>query len=65
MIRRISMTADSKASTWASLSYAEKNKELLERQKRLLNTFLERGVISRKQYEKSLHDLIAKMKTED
>ena len=59
------MAADSKTPAWDALSYAEKNKELLERQKRLLNTFLERGVISRKQYEKSLYDLIAKMKTED
>ena len=46
---------------WASRSYAEKNKELFERQKRLLGLFLERGAISKEQYEKSLHDLTEHM----
>ncbi len=39
----------------------EKKKELFLRQKQLLDTFLERGVISREQYDKSLGDLIVKM----
>ena len=55
------MTADIKDPAWASLSYAEKNRELFERQKRLLGMFLERGAISKKQYEKSLHDLTENM----
>lgn len=39
----------------------EKKKDLFLRQKRTLDLFLERGAISRKQYEKSLGDLIEKM----
>lgn len=46
---------------WDSLSYAEKNKLLFERQKRMLEEFLERNAISKAQYEKSLHDLTEKM----
>ena len=46
---------------WESLSYAEKNRLLFLRQKNLLEMFLARGAISREQYEKSLHDLTAKM----
>ena len=46
---------------WDSLSYAEKNKLLYERQKKMLEEFLERGAISKAQYEKSLHDLTEKM----
>ena len=37
------MAADIKDPAWASLSYAEKNRELFERQKRLLGMFLERN----------------------
>ena len=55
------MTADIKDPAWASLSYAEKNRDLFERRKRLLGMFLERGAISKKQYEKSLHDLTENM----
>ena len=55
------MTADIKDPAWASLSYAEKNRELFEHQKRLLGMFLERGAISKKQYEKRLHDLTEHM----
>ena len=51
------MAADIEDPAWASLSYAEKNRELFERQKHLLGMFQERGAISKKQYEKSLHDL--------
>ena len=47
---------------WDSLSYEEKNKLLYERQKKMLEEFLERGAISQQQYDKSLHDLTEKMK---
>lgn len=46
---------------WDALSYAEKNRVLYERQKKMLEEFLERGAISKAQYEKSLHDLTEKM----
>ncbi|MBQ9464390.1 MAG: hypothetical protein IJU67_03830 [Lachnospiraceae bacterium] len=42
-------------------SYSEKNHLLYLKQKELLETFLEKGAISRAQYEKSLHDLTEKM----
>ncbi len=56
------MTTDIKNPAWDSLSYAEKNRILCERQKETLEAFLERGAISKQQYEKSLHDLTEKMK---
>lgn len=43
------------------LSPEEKRKLLYERQKELLEQFLEKGAISRAQYEKSLGDLTEKM----
>ena len=45
----------------------ERKKELFLNQKHTLDLFLERGAISRAQYDKSLGDLIVKMgiKTED
>lgn len=46
---------------WAALTYNEKNRLLFQRQKRTLCLFLERGAISKAQYDKSLHDLIEKM----
>ena len=46
---------------WQSLSPAEKKKQLYRNQKQLLGTFLERGAITRAQYEKSLGDLTRKM----
>lgn len=49
---------------WDSLSYAEKNKLLYERQKKMLEEFLERGAISKVQYKQSLHDLTEKMTDE-
>ena len=55
------MAEDIKDPAWSSLSYAEKNRELYRRQKHLLEMFLERGAISRAQYEKSIHDLTVKM----
>ena len=42
-------------------TYSEKNHLLYLKQKALLETFLEKGAISRAQYEKSLHDLTEKM----
>lgn len=48
-------------STWASLSYVEKNRALYQRQKQTLALFLERGAISRAQHDESLRDLTAKM----
>ena len=47
---------------WDALSYEEKNKLLYERQKHMLEEFLEKGAISQQQYEKSLHDLTEKMR---
>lgn len=39
----------------------EKKRMLYERQKELLDTFLEHRAISKAQYDKSLHDLTVKM----
>ncbi|MBR0392418.1 MAG: hypothetical protein IJK38_08865 [Oscillospiraceae bacterium] len=55
------MTTDINDPAWDSLSYAEKNRLLYERQKQMLEEFLERNAISQVQYEKSLHDLTEKM----
>ena len=55
------MPTDISDPAWDSLSYEEKNKLLFERQKRMLEEFLERNAISKAQYEKSLHDLTEKM----
>ena len=46
---------------WNALSIDEKNRLLYYRQKETLDMFLERGAISKAQYEKSLHDLTEKM----
>lgn len=46
---------------WANLTPEEKKRRLYEKQKVLLDTFLEHGAISQQQYEKSLGDLIGKM----
>ena len=46
---------------WDSLTYEEKNRLLYERQKHMLDEFLEHGAISQEQHDKSLHDLIEKM----
>ena len=39
----------------------EKKKALYLKQKRLLDTFLERRAITKAQYDKSLHDMTEKM----
>ena len=46
---------------WDILNHEGKNRELYNRQKHTLDQFLERGAISKAQYEKSLHDLTEKM----
>ena len=51
--------------SWASLSPAEKKRELFRRQKALLETFLATGAISRAQHDQSLNCLIEKMGIED
>ena len=56
------MTTDIKDPAWDTLSYEEKNRLLFERQKHMLEEFLERGAISQQQYDKSLHDLTEMMK---
>ncbi|MDO5137890.1 MAG: hypothetical protein Q4D71_05440 [Oscillospiraceae bacterium] len=45
---------------WEELSYDEKNEQLYQNEKQLLEMFRTRGAISQWQYEKSLHDLIEK-----
>ena len=46
---------------WNVLSHEEKTRELYNSQKHTLDQFLERGAISKAQYEKSLHELTEKM----
>ncbi len=57
---------DAEEQPMLGLSNFEKNHLLFLSQKQTLDSFLERGAISRRQYEKSLHDLCVKMnETED
>lgn len=53
------ITVDNDA--WASLTPEEKKRALYEKQKKLLDDFLERNAISKAQYDKSLHDMTEKM----
>ena len=53
------MDIDSK--TWSKMNHAEKNHHLFLQQKETLDAFLERGAISKAQYDKSLNDLRIKM----
>ena len=46
-------------------SYKEKLKQLYFEQKKTLDLFLERGAISKAQYDNSLGDLTAKMKIDE
>ena len=46
---------------WEKLSYEEKRIQLYLNQKQTLDTFLERGAISKTQYDQSLNDLTKKM----
>ena len=50
---------------WDSLSPEEKKKALYLKQKRLLDTFLERNAITKAQYDKSLNDMTEKMGMQD
>ena len=47
---------------WASLSEEEKKHQLFLKQKATLDKFLERKAISQEQYDKSLNEMIVKMK---
>ena len=44
------------------MSYSEKNKALYERQKKLLDLFLEKHAISREIYEEAVESLTARLK---
>ena len=55
------MTTEHIDPSWESLTYEEKNRVLYERQKKMLDEFLEKGAISKEQHDKSLHDLTEKM----
>ena len=46
---------------WEQLSPEEKKKQLYLNQKKTLEDFLERGAISKSQFDKSLGDLTEKM----
>ena len=52
-------------SAWDKLTYAEKNKQLFLKQKQTLEMFLERGAISREQYDISLGELTKKLGMSD
>ena len=47
--------------TTTEMIYQEKNRRLFHEQKRTLDLLLERGAISKAQYDKSLGDLTTKM----
>lgn len=51
-------------SPYETLSREEKLKKLFEQQKHLLDCFLERGAISKAEYDKSLNGLISKIAKE-
>ena len=46
---------------WQSLTPEEKKQQLFLKQKATLDSFLQRGAISQKQYDKSYNDMKAKM----
>ena len=52
---------DAEEQSTLGLSHSDKKHHLFLSQKQTLDSFLERGAISRLQYEKSLHDLRVKM----
>ena len=57
------MTLDQEA--WGRLSPDEKKKQLYLQQKEVLDKFLERGAITKAEYNKSFGDLTRKMGMED
>ena len=52
---------DAEEQPMLGLSHSDKRHQLFLSQKQTLDLFLERGAISKLQYEKSLHDLRVKM----
>lgn len=46
---------------WSNLTEEEKKQQLFNKQKKMLDQFLETGAISRSQYDTSLNGLITKM----
>ena len=54
-----------KQEAWGKLSPNEKKKQLYLQQKDVLDKFLERGAITKAEYNKSLGDLTRKMGMED
>lgn len=46
---------------WSKLSYEEKNRQLFFKQKKMLETLLEKNAITKEQFDKSLGDLSVKM----
>ena len=52
-------------SEWERLTPEEKKRQLFLKQKNTLDLFLERNAISKAQYDKSLGDLIDKMRMHD
>lgn len=55
------MDKKTEQNSWERLSHEEKNHRLFLKQQETLELFLERRAISKEQFEKSLHDLKAKM----
>ena len=55
------MEIEHETEQWSGLSREEKRRRLYLRQKALLEQFLQKGAISRAQYEKSLRNLTEKM----
>jgi hypothetical protein len=55
------MTVLDENNKWDVLSREQKNHQLYLKQKELLETFLSKGAITKKQFEKSLRDLTEKM----
>ena len=52
---------DAEEQPMLGLSHSDKRHQLFLSQKQTMDLFLERGAISKLQYEKSLHDLRVKM----
>ena len=63
LVGATAMKEENARDSWATMTHEEKNRILYQKQKELLATFLEKGAISKGQYEKSLYDLTEKMGT--
>ena len=55
------MAAEAESKEWSEMTLEEKRDWLFKEQKETLDRFLERGAISRKQYDSSLRELAKKM----